>query len=155
MLLCDKEDMDNQSFCAFFVLLVNLIDSDVPRRPLSEFQYTFNKGYPKMDEVVNRNIRRIFQIVREFGTTSESFWGFLEKSGCVSSLGAVKTSQGLSNRRVNEDRYHRVFGIPWNFPFRFWNKDETEHKKQTILDDFKGLKLVRWDTETKEVVRED
>jgi hypothetical protein len=43
MLLCDKEDMDNQSFCAFFVLLVNLIDSDVPRRPLSEFQYTFNK----------------------------------------------------------------------------------------------------------------
>jgi hypothetical protein len=48
-----------------------------------------------------------------------------------------------------------VCGIPWNFPLRFWNKDEVEHKKQTILDDFKGLKLVRWDAETKEVVSED
>jgi hypothetical protein len=53
--------------------LVNLIDSDLPRRPLSAEQYTYNKIYPTMDEVVNRNIQRIFQIVRKFGTTAEDF----------------------------------------------------------------------------------
>ncbi len=73
----------------------------------------------------------------------------------MSSLGAVKASQGLPNIRRNADRYYRVFGIPWNFALRFWNEDEVEHKKQTILDDFKALKLVRWDADTKKVVHED
>jgi hypothetical protein len=122
MLLCDKEDMDNQIFCIFFVLLVNLIDSDVPARPLSNNNLT-------MDEVVKWNIERIFQIVRKFGTTSEDFWDFLEKSGCVSSLETVKASQGLPNIRVNADRYHRAFGIPWNFPLRFTSEDGIEEDK--------------------------
>jgi hypothetical protein len=155
MLLCDKEVIDNQSFCIFFVLLVNLIDSDLPRRPLREIQYTYNKSYPKMHEVVKRNIQRIFQIVKKFGTTSESFWGFLEKSGFVSSLWKFKARQGLPNIRRNADLYYRVLGIPWNFELRFKKDGEVEHKKQTILDDFKALKLVRWDAEKKEVVREN
>jgi hypothetical protein len=155
MLLCDKEDMDNQSFCIFFVLLVNLIDSDLPRRPLSEEQYTYSKIYPKMDEVVKRNIQRIFQIVREFGTTAENFWDFLEKSGCVASLWAAKARQGLPDIRRNSDRYYRVFGIPWNFELRFRIGDKVENKTQTILDDFKALKLVRWDGEKNKVMCEN
>jgi hypothetical protein len=155
MLLCDKELMGTQSSCIFFVLLVNLIDSDVSNRPLSEFQYTFRRRDLTIDEVVKRNIRRIFQIVREFGTAAESFWGFLEKSGCVSSLATVKASQGLENSRVKAELYYRVSGIPWNFVLRFDSGDRVEDKKQAILDDFKALKLVRWDAETNEVVCED
>jgi hypothetical protein len=61
-------------------------------------------------------------------------------------LEAVKASQGLPNIRENADQYYRVLGIPWNFPLRFESKDGTEEdKKETILDDFKALKLVRWD----------
>jgi hypothetical protein len=108
-----------------------------------------------MHEVVNRNIQRIFQIVKKFGTTSESFWGFLEKSGFVSSLWEFKARQGLPNIRRNADLYYRVFGIPWNFELRFWKQGEVERKKDTILDDFKALKLVRWDVETKKVVCEN
>ena len=137
------------------MLLVNLIDSDLPRRPLSAEQYTYNKNYPTMDEVVKRNIQRIFQIVRKFGGTAEDFWGFLEKSGFVSSLWEFKARQGLPNIRRNADLYYRVFGIPWNFELRFWKQGEVEHKKQTILADFKALKLVRWDVETKKVVCEN
>jgi hypothetical protein len=149
MLLCDKEYLDNQSFCIFFVLLVNLIDSFLKFRPLRLNNVT-------MDEIVKWKIERIFQIVMQFGTSPEDFWDFLEKSGCVSSLEAVKASQGLPNIRENADRYYRVLGIPWNFPLRFESEDGTEEdKKQTILDDFKALKLVRWDVETKKVVCEN
>jgi hypothetical protein len=164
MLICDREDMDNQSFCIFFVLLVNLIDSDVSNRPLSEFQYTFGRRDVTIDEVVKRNIRRIFQIVRQFGTTdesswwtaAESFWDFLKKSGCVSSLATVKANQGLENSREKTDQYYRVSGIPWNFALRSDSKDSgLEYKNQTILDDFKALKLVRWDAGTQKVVCED
>ena len=49
----------------------------------------------------------------------------------------------------------RVFGIPWNFESRCRIGDNVENKKQTILDDFRALKLVRWDVETKEVVCEN
>jgi hypothetical protein len=150
MLICDRADMDNQSFCIFFVLLVNLIDSDVPDRPLSWFQHTFNRRDVTIDEVVKRNIRRIFQIVREFGTTVESFWDFLQKSGCVSSLATVKNNQGLPNTRIESDLYYRVSGIPFNFPLEF----RSEYKKRTILDDFKCLKLVCWDADMKKVVYE-
>ena len=46
--------------------------------------------------------------------------------------------------------------MPWNFPLRFVSEDGTEEDtKQTILDDFKALKLVRWDVETKKVVCEN
>ena len=139
ILLCDKEVIDNQSFCIFFVLLVNLIDSDLKYRPLSGNNYT-------MDDIVLWRIESIFQIVRKFGTTAETFWDFLEKSGCVASLEAVKASQSLPNIRENADEYYRVLGIPWNFPLRFEPEDGTEEdKKETILDDFKALKLVRWD----------
>ena len=93
--------------------------------------------------------------MREFGTTSESFWGFLEKSGFVSSLWEFKARQGLPNIRRNADLYYRVFGIPWNFELRFRIGDKVEHKKQTILDDFKALKLVRWDGEKGTVVFEN
>ncbi len=121
----------------------------MPVRPLNNNNLT-------MDEVVKWKIERILQIVRKFGTTSEDFWDFLEKSGCVSSLEAVKASQGLPNIRLNTDQYHRVFGIPWNFSLRFVFEDGIEEdKKQTILDDFKALKLVRWDVETKKVVCEN
>jgi len=98
-----------------------------------------------MHEVVKRNIQRIFQIVEKFGTTSQSFWGFLEKGGFVLSLWEFKERQGLPNIRRNADLYYRVFGIPWNFELRFRIGDKVEHKKQTILDDFRALKLVRWD----------
>jgi hypothetical protein len=139
MLLCDKEYLDNQSFCIFFVLLVNLIDSFLKFRPLRLNNVT-------MDEIVKWKIERIFQIVGEFGTTTEDFWDFLEKSGCVASLEAVKASQGLLNIRENAEQYYRVLGIPWNFPLRFTKENGTEEdKKETILDDFKALKLVRWD----------
>jgi hypothetical protein len=149
MLLCDKEDMDNQSFCIFFVLLVNLIDSFLEFRPLSVNNVT-------MDVVVKWKIERIFQIVGKFGTTAETFWDFLERSGCVASLEAVKASQGLPNIRENADQYYRVFGIPWNFPLRFKEENGIEEdKKQTILDDFKALKLVCWDGEKGRVVCEN
>jgi hypothetical protein len=139
MLLCDKEYLDNQSFCIFFVLLVNLIDSFLEFRPL-------RLNNVRMDEIVKWKIERIFQIVRKFGTTAEDFWDFLEKSGCVASLEAVKASQGLPNIRENAEQYYRVLGMPWNFPLRFVSEDGTEEDtKQTILDDFKALKLVRWD----------
>jgi hypothetical protein len=99
-----------------------------------------------MDDIVLWKIESIFQIVRKFGTTANDFWDFLEKSGCVASLEAVKASQGLPNIRENADQYYRVLGIPWNFPLRFESEDGTEEdKKETILDDFKALKLVRWD----------
>jgi hypothetical protein len=155
MLLCNRKDMGNQSFCIFFVLLVNFIDSDVPNRPLSEFQTTFKRRHLTIDEVVKRNIRRIFQIVRQFGSTSESFWDFLQKSGCVSSLGTVKANQGLPNIRIGQCFFYRVFGIPWDFPLQFGSEGKVEDKKQTILDDFKALKLVCWDTNTQTVVYEN
>jgi hypothetical protein len=64
----------------------------------------------------------------------------------VASLEAVKASQGLPNIRENAEQYYRVLGIPWNFPLRFNEENGTEEdKKQTILDDFKALKLVCWD----------
>jgi hypothetical protein len=149
MLLCDKEDMDNQSFWIFFVLLVNLIDSFLKFRPLGYNNVT-------MHEIVRWKIQRIFQIVGKFGTTAGTFWDFLEKSGCVASLEAVKASQGLPNIRENAEQYYRVLGIPLNFPLRFKEEDKTEEdKKQTILDDFKCLKLVSWDAEAKIVVCED
>ena len=149
MLLCDKERMQNQSFCIFFVLLVNLIDSFLKFRPLEDNNVT-------MDEIVKWKIERIFQIVSKFGTTAGDFWDFLEKSGCVASLEAVKASQGLPNIRENAEQYYRVLGMPWNFPLRFVSEDGTEEDtKQTILDDFKALKLVRWDVETKKVVCEN
>jgi hypothetical protein len=150
MLLCDRKDMDNQSFCIFFVLLVNLIDSDVPDRPLSRFQFTFDRENLTIDVVVKRNIRRIFQIVREFGSTSESFWDFLQKSACVSSLRTVKENQGLPNTKFGERFFYRVLGIPFNFVLVFGSED----KKQTILDDFKALKLVCWDADTQRIVYE-
>jgi hypothetical protein len=149
MLLCDKERMQNQSFCIFFVLLVNLIDSFLEFRPLEVNNVT-------MDVVVKWKIERIFQIVSKFGTTAGDFWDFLEKSGCVTSLEAVKASQGLPNIRENAEQYYRVLGMPWNFPLRFVSEDgKEEDTKQTILDDFKALKLVRWDVETKKVVFEN
>jgi hypothetical protein len=150
MLICDRKDMDNQSFCIFVVLLVNLIDSDVPARPLSRFQFTFNRSDLTIDVVVKRNIRRIFQIVREFGSTSESFWDFLLKSACVSSLRTVKATQGLPNTKFGERFFYRVSGIPFNFALEFGSED----KKQTILDDFKALKLVCWDADTEKIVYE-
>jgi hypothetical protein len=74
----------------------------------------------------------------------------------VASLEAVKASQGLPNIRENAEQYYRVLGIPCNFELRFKSEDGTEEdKKQTILDDFKALKLVRWDVETKTVVCEN
>jgi hypothetical protein len=127
MLLCDKEVIDNQSFCIFFVLLVNLIDSYLEFRPL-------RLNNVRMDEIVNWKIETIFQIVGKFGTTAEDFWEFLEKSGCVASLEAVKASQGLPNIRENAEQYYRVLGIPWNFELRFKEKNGTEEdKKQTIF----------------------
>ncbi len=69
----------------------------------------------------------------------------------MSSLWEFKARQGLPNIRRNADLYYRVLGIPCNFELRFWIGDKVEHKKQTILDDFKALKLVRWDREKSKV----
>jgi hypothetical protein len=48
-----------------------------------------------------------------------------------------------------------MFGIPWDFPLQFGSEGKVEDKKQTILDDFKALKLVCWDTNTQTVVYEN
>jgi hypothetical protein len=74
----------------------------------------------------------------------------------VASLEAVKASQGLPNIRENAEQYYRVLGIPWNFPLRFNEENgKEEDKKQTILDDFRALKLVRWNREKGTVVCEN
>jgi hypothetical protein len=46
--------------------------------------------------------------------------------------------------------FYRVSGIPFNFALELGAED----KKQTILDDFKALKLVCWDAATQTIVYE-
>lgn len=142
MLICDRADIDNVSYCIFFALLLNLLDSDVSARPFSNPANKLRFSY-----LVKINIRRIFQLINKFGTTPESFWNFIEKIGIVSSLTAVKANQGLPNTAVGADNVFRVSGLMYNFEFH----TATENTKITILDDFKALKLVRCDAVRKAV----
>ena len=149
MLICDRNDIDNISYSIFFALLLNLLDSDVPARPFSNPANKPYFGFQRLtiDYLVKINIRRIFQLVNKFGTTPESFWDFLEKIGIVSSLTAVKANQGLRNTLVGADNVFRMYGMLYNCEYQ----TRTENTKITVLDDFKALKLVRWDAFSKAV----
>ena len=147
MFVCDRKDMDNQTCCIFLALLGNLIDSEIPRRGNYFLSMKHHQTHT-IDEVFRRNIRRIFQIVRKFGQTAESFWDFLEKIGCVTSLRIIRERQRLPNARVvNEDEF-RVDGHAYSFPMQAYTKE-------IVCTDFKAMKLVRWDAVKNDIFWDD
>ena len=151
MLVCDRPDLDNISFCIFYVLLFNLVDCDVRVRPAP------GQPQPKMHEVVKHNIRQIFKLISTHGKSAEEFWKFLENHDCVTDLEEVKQRQKFDHNRGDFIHgYFRVSGVAFNFEYSKLNTNtgESECKKETILQDFKALKLVYWDEERQSIGEE-
>lgn len=125
MLVCNREDMDNRSFCLFFVMLCNLIDSDKQVRASLK---------PQINVPVKEHIRTIFADVQKFGHNKDTFWKFLCDRHFVS----------------ENDSTFRVVGVLYSFEL----VNDVEDFKETILQDFKALTLVCWENITKTIVEE-
>jgi hypothetical protein len=124
MLVCNREDMDNRSFCLFFVMLLNLIDSDKQMRTSKN----------DIHVAVKDHIRTIFEYVKTFGLNKDTFWKFLCDKYFVSEKGST----------------FRVFGVLYSFVL----VNHVEDFKATILQDFQALTLVCWDDDTGTIVEE-
>lgn len=125
MLVCNRTDIDNRSYCLFFVMLCKLIDGDEQVRASRK---------PEMHVAVKDHIRTIFADVKKFGENKDTFWKFLCDRHFVSENGST----------------FRVVGVLYSFKL----VNDVEDFKETILQDFQALTLVCWDENTATIVEE-